>query len=334
MKKLLVVLLTAVLFFVAAPSPSASANETSDWWRAYATSALDKFSAGDTGNWNAFAYGMATGASGYVNGWNSPVTTNLLNELRQTKNPDGTYGLNKNYDAFADGTVNGPTTAYSVTLSDHVGLTLLEGYKAGVVPAAEVQAIVNQLMAFPRVSVSKGACIAYSNNANDKNYCAHNVNSGVAWFLQEANAAGFGAKGMQRLISEITIQEVMTYNSTTYWWPYRDNGPAQDSDHNSHSAESMYRLAYWIGRESSYQMMIHDFNDISTAPIIYIRLASLPGGPGSYSGTTTLWCDLANSRRQLSQDYLAAADPTRAAQAAYYAGKNIAACNAPTAPKK
>lgn len=335
MKKTLVVLLTAVLLFVVAPSPAANAGETSDWWKTYATAALNKFSAGDNGNMDSFTYGMATGASAYLNGWNATKTTNLLNDLRQTKNPDGTYGLGRTYDAFADGSVNPATTAYSVTMAGHVGFTLLEGYKAGVVPKAEVQDLVAKLVNFPRVPVDKGACIAYSNAATDDTQCVHNVNSTVAWFLHEANSAGIGATGMQRFISEITIQEVLAYKDTDFWWPYIDDGANQDSDHNSASAEGMYRLTYWIGREAAYNMMTHDYSDISSSPIVYIRLAGLPGGPGSWSNSTTmtLWCDLANSRRTSSQAYLTSASASRAAQIAYYAGRAVGACNL-TKPKK
>ncbi len=335
MKKALVVMLSALLLFVLSPSKPALAGETSDWWRTYAASALTKFNAGDTGSMDAFTYGMAAGASGFVNGWSNSKTTSLLNEMRQTKNADGTYGLGRTYDAFADGSVNPANTAYSVTMAGHVGPTLLEGYKAGVVTKAEVQDLVQKLVNFPRVPVDKGICIAYSNAAVDSTQCVHNVNSGVAWFLHEANAAGIGATGMQRLISEITIQEVLSYRDTDFWWPYIDDGANQDSDHNSYSIEAMYRLAYWIGREAGYNMMTHDYNDLPSAPIVYIRLAGLPGGPGSWSNTTTmtLWCDLANSRRTQLQTYLTGANATRSAQIAYYAGRDIAACNV-VKPKK
>ncbi len=289
----------------------------------------------------SFGLGMAAGAAGMLHGWSHVVTTGLLVRLLDGRNPDGGYGLGRAYDAFADGTLNGPETTYTVTLAGHVGPTLLAAYRGGspVMARADVQAIVDLLVHdVPRIPIARGQCVAYSLDPNDSPPAAglgqvHNVNSGVALFLHEANAAGFGATGMQRLITDITLAEIVAYREASLWWPYLDDDPdlsGQDPDHNSYMAEAMYRLAYWIGREVAYSQMAYPppVPGNSQDPIVHTRLVSLPGGPGSWSRTApgvTLWAELGDTHRAEQDAYLATLTGDRAAQFAYYAARNVLA---------
>lgn len=307
------------------------ASERSNWWRDRAVAALNIFAGADTGVGTSFGYSMAAGAAGMLNGWGHPYTTATLTKLLDTRNPDGGYGLGVPYDALGDGTVNSADTTYSVTLAGHVGPTLLAAYRGGstVVARVDVQDVIDLLVTAPRVPVARGQCVAYSFAPADAAGQVHNVNAGAAWFLADANAAGFGATGLQKLITDITIAELVAYREAEFWWPYLDDGPSagQDPDHNSYQAESMYRLAYWVGREVAYRQMTPGLSPPGNAmdPIAHTRLAGLPGGPGSWSRTTagvTLWAELSDQWRDEQDAYLAAITaPDRAAQFAYYAAR-------------
>lgn len=339
MRRLLGSLLSAAVLTAAFLCPQvARASTRGDWWRAQAVTALTRFLAADTGSGDAFTYGMATGASGYLYGWADSRTTGLLAKLRATKLPSGAYGLGRPYDAFNDGTVNDAGTAYTVTLAGHVGPTLLAGFKAGAVPRAEVQAVIDELMAMPRVAAAKGQCVAYSDSPNDDPPanpaypvgCVHNVNAGVGWFLSDANAAGFGATGMQKLITDITLTEAVAFQASTNSWPYIDDGPYLDADHDSYEAESVYRLAYWIGRESAYRRMANPVPAGETkGPIVHTRLAGLPGGIGSWAPgepTVPLWCQLSDQWQTEQNTYQAAQVGAALAQYAYYAARASVNC--------
>jgi hypothetical protein len=324
--------------FLCLSAPPAHASARGDWWRGQAVTALTRFIAADAGTGDSFTYGMATGAAGYLYGWTDTRTVHLLAELRGTKLAGGSYGLGRPYDAFADGTINPADTAYAVTLAGHVGPTLLAGYKAGAVPKAEVQAVVNQLVAMPRVPVDRGQCVAYSDDPNDDPPlnpaypigCAHNVNAGTGWFLSDANAAGFGATGMQKLITDITLAEIVAFREADNTWPYIDDGPFLDADHDSYEAESMYRLAYWIGRESTFRWMANPPPPgEAKGPIIHTRLAGSPGGNGSFSRTdpgVVLWCQMADRWQDEQAEYQATQTGASLAQFAYYAARASKNC--------
>lgn len=313
---------------------SASASVRGDAWRAKAAEAFAAARYADSGSETPHFYAAQAGAGARLNSWTHAYTASYLSKLYTLDNPDGGYGLKFEYDAFSDGTVNGPDTTYLVTITDHVGRVLLDGFRAGVVPRAKVQTLVNLVVNFPRIpGIGRGACLAYSSNANDvqAGLCVHNVNAGAALFLHEAAAAGFGATGMHALIVDITLHEIEAARHAGYGepvtWPYVADGVDQDVDHNSYSAESVYRLAYWLGREAVYQVMDRAWSGDPGAPVAHMRLVSMPGGIGSTSGTTTLWC-------VMGDDWMAEADawiagprsPRQLAQAALAAAKAAKAC--------
>lgn len=324
---------TAVVAITAAvvvAAPAASGSARGDAWRSRAVTAFNKFRAADDGQEGVYAYAAMAEASGRLYGWSHAYTTTYLAKVYALANPDGGWGLDKAYDAFADGSVNPADTTYAVTLADHVGMPLLNGYKAGVVPRDKVQGIVNELMAMPRVPVDRGQCVAYSTQPWDATpgYCVHNVNAGVGYFLHQVAAAGFGATGMHRLITDITIAEQVAYREQDVWWPYVHDGANQDPDHESYSAASMYPLAYWVGREAVYKLMDNSYPGDPYAPLAHLRLTSLPGGVASWSRTVsglTLWCEMGD-RWGAEADAFIASPPSptgqRLAQAALFSARN------------
>lgn len=306
-------------------------SERGDWWLAKAQEALASFLAMESGNENAFAYGMATTASANLYGWQDSRTTYLLEKMRGKKKADGGYGLDVPFDAFQNGTVNPASTSYTVTMAGHVGEALLGAYQAGVIPREEVQSLVTKLVTAPKVTVSRGKCVAYSYSPNDGTSCVHNVNAGVAWFLIQANAAGFSVTGLHNLVTNISLHEIVSYRELDKWWPYKDSGTNADIDHESYEAETMYRgnMAYWIAREATYRILANSFTDNGTA-IAHIRLIALPGGPGSQGlvdPETTLWCELGDLWRTEATAYLdGITTSNNFAQFAFYASKNALAC--------
>jgi hypothetical protein len=335
MRRRPIALLLAAAVIAAAfvfPGTGASASARGDWWRSRAVTAVNRFATLDDDAEQASTYADAANAAALLYGWPSAAAQSYLAKLRATRAADGGYGIGRPWDAFQDGTVNPADTTYTVTLAG-VGSVLLAAYRAGAVPRAEVQQVVAAMMAIPRVSVPRGDCVAYSETAADAAAgCVHNVNAGVAAFLSAANGQGFGATGLQKLITGITIAELVAYHEDTFWWSYIDDGPvgAQDPDHNSYSAESMYGLAYWVGREVAYRQMTTAPGVNAQDPIAHGRLTGLPGGPGSWSGTSTtvtLWCVLGDTWRAEQDAYLAGiTDAGRAAQVAAYAARNSRAC--------
>lgn len=303
-----------------------------DAWRSRAVTAFNKFRSLDGGSEGAYAYAAMAEASGRLNGWSHSYTSSYLSKVYALQNADGGWGLDKEYDAFADGSINDSGTTYTVTLTDHVGATFLAGLQAGVVPRDRVQGIVDLLMAMPRVPVERGVCVAYSNRPADAQpgYEVHNVNAGVATFLHKANSLGFGATGMQRLITDITVHQVGAYRPADIWWPYIGDGENQDVDHQSYSAQSMYPIAYWVGREATYKVMSTSYPDDPYAALAHMRLTSTPGGVGSWSRSgspITLWGEMGDQWLAEADAFIAAPPSSpakRLAQAALFCARNAA----------
>lgn len=305
-----------------------------DAWRTRAVTAYDKFQAIDGGNEIVYCYASMAEASGRLNGWTHPDTTMYFNKVYSLQKPDGGYGLNTSWDVFGDGSVNDANTTYTVTLADHVGMPLLAGFKAGVVPRDKVQSVVNLVMKMPRIAVSPGQCIAYSNRTNDvkTGYEVHNVNAGAAYFLSQAAALGFSAStsGLHRTMGDITVYTEHMYRTADIGWAYRSTQTTlQDPDHQSYTAQSMYNLAYWTGREVTYKLMTTSYPGDATAPLAHMRLVSTPGGPASWGSAGqpyTLWAELGDQWLTEADAFIAnppATDtPQRLAQAAVFCSRN------------
>ena len=299
-----------------------------DAWRSRATAAVSRFRSLDNGSAGAYAYASMAEACGRLYGWKHSYTSGYLAKVYALQNPDGGWGLGREYDAFQDGSVNGPDTTYTVTLADHVGMPLLAGWQAGVVPRARVQGVVDLLMAMPRIPVEHGQCVAYSTRPADcqPGYEVHNVSAGVAYFLHRAAAAGFGATGMHRLITDITVHQVHAYRPDDVWWPYIGDGDLQDVDHQAYSAQSMYPVAYWVGREAIYQLMTTAYPDDPLSPLAHMRLVSTPGGVASWSRSgspVTLWGELGDRWLTEADQFIAGQKvASRVAQASLFCARN------------
>ena len=175
--------------------------------------------------------------------------------MRSTVKPDGGYGLDKGWDAFGDGTTNPADTSYLVTVTDHVGLVLLDGYQAGAVPAQEVAELVEMVRNWPTVDGQPG-CLAYSNSQYDRTSCVHNVNSSAIWFIDAAER--FGAwTGAPADLSALLEHELSAYRGDG-WWPYRDDQEQrQDVNHNAAEVEQLQFVAPDLAA-SALQLMVSD----------------------------------------------------------------------------
>ncbi|WP_157598382.1 cell wall-binding repeat-containing protein [Phycicoccus sp. Root101] len=198
------------------------------------------------------AYQAASIATLY--GWGSSEALAQLSRLRSVKKPDGGYGMERAWDAFSDGSVNPPDTSYLVSVTDHAGVGLLVGLRAGEVQAAEVGDLVDLVMAWPRVTGDED-CLAYSTAVSDRRFCVYNVNSSASWFLQSAWDAGVRRPGQQELAQRLYAHDVS--KASGGWWPYSSNHltTRQDWNHNAAMIDFQFQLDVEAGRASLASVM-------------------------------------------------------------------------------
>lgn len=190
-------------------------------------------------------------------GWNSQPVKDLLNQIEAYKKSDGGYGFSYAWDAFQDKTTNPASTTYTVTVADHVGPTLIEGWKNGVVPASKITSTVDSLLKMPVQSTPNGYCMAYSNSGHDlpNNVgCVVNVSIGAAAYLQNVLDSGVLADDVARtqqvqvLIAKLKPLGMNTYNEAKGGWAYnyKNGSPVghipQDWNHNAYTFDSMITL--------------------------------------------------------------------------------------------
>lgn len=178
-------------------------------------------------------------------GWHDPLVATYLNKVYQRQHADGGYGLPEPWDAGGDGSVNPISTKYAITLSDHVGPVLLAGWKAGVVPRARVQEVIDMLEDFPAATVDD-RCVAYSDQPADAGWCVGNINSSAADFLTTASEAGFD-------VDLSRVPGILAYDKSTLidgeWWPYMTGDPRrQDWQHNATMVQAFMKLDPAVGR--------------------------------------------------------------------------------------
>lgn len=115
-------------------------------------------------------------SNGNINGWENELTVKYyLRSLEILE--ENSYGLQYEWDAFQDGTLNSDTTNYTITMTDHLGLPFIEGYKNKLVNDNELLNIFEKLLLIPKAdSIQDGICFAYSDSPNDQVGCVHNVN--------------------------------------------------------------------------------------------------------------------------------------------------------------
>jgi hypothetical protein len=315
-------ILTATLLLMT-PSPAASAEpDRSEQWRQIAVTALQSAEAAPAPtSFRVFANGGLLRAYGGLYGWDHPRVPELIGAIMADRNPDGGWGIGEARDYFADGTVNPADTTYTVTIADHVGGPLLDAHLGGALDDPEpIQTIVYLLTTTPRIDTAAGSCLAYSRRANDAKpgWCVHNVNAGAAAFLQRAAAAGYARRGSAMLVATITQREVSAWLPAYAAWKYSDAaGKVQDPDHGSYSAASLHALAYPIGREAAYKLMVTTGADDNLRRA-HLRLPGLGG----------IMCQLGDAHLDEARAYVAAAagDRMRLAQAAQLATANAREC--------
>lgn len=335
-------LLLAAVLTAAFLCPQQAAAEPvstrSEQWRAIAVQALSAYAATTVPVKSAaFTYSSALLATGTTYGWADPRVPPLLAQLMSVRNAEGGWGLGYAYPAF-DGSINPAGTTYTVTLAGHVGPALLAAWKGGALTDPEpLRRITELLMGTARYTSAAGTCVAVSRDPNDAgsaahpDYCVHNINAGVADYLTQASAVGFGRSGLQKLVVDIVRFEITTYNPAWSNWAYQNTGNAeQDPDHGSYSAQSLYFAAYPVGREAAFQLLASPAT-VDDGKRAHMRLVALPGGPGSMSRDVpgvTLWCEMGDQWLPEAQTYVAASggDAKRLAQAAMFAALNAEAC--------
>lgn len=272
-RRLVAIILALAVLLVPAPAQATPADIAAD--------AIAAFEAADSGTEGPHAYAYMAAAVGYRYGWTDPRVVTYLAKLYSLRNPDGGWGLGTAWDAFQDGTTNPATTTYTVTLADHVGPVLLEAYQHGLVPAADVQAMVNLLMStHSTIYTASGRCIAYSRSGFDNAVtvgCVHNVNSAAAWFLLEARAAGFDAPGLVTKVAEMVRMEAGAWKWQTRWWPYIGTGSPADTDHTAAQAWQTWDLARPLGEATATKILTEfaTLQDNAMAPVAVVRLATL-----------------------------------------------------------
>jgi hypothetical protein len=331
-------LLAAPIQVQADPSPSDSAPAPaltrSQQWRAVAVSALDAYElAPAPTSSQAMVYSNAMLAVGRLYGWDDPRVPGLISAIMATRNADGGWGIGVSWDAFQDGTTNPSTTTYTVALAGHVGPALLEAWRHGALTDPEPLQTITRILVSQttRLTGSTGQCVVYSRSSYDAGYCVHNVSAGVADYLTQASAAGFGRSGLQQLVVDVTRREVTAYNSAWAGWPYIDGQTVeQDPDHGAYTARSLYFLTYPVGRAGVYSGLSGATTD-DNGRRAHLQLPSTPGGPGSQGlvdPSTTLWCEMGDQWLAEAAAYVTSVtgDATRLSQAAAMAAANSIAC--------
>lgn len=220
------------------------------------------------------ALAFALGAQAQVDGWTSKNCRSLLDELRETRNPDGGYGLGRPYDAFQDGTVNPADTTYLVTITGHVGRVLLDGHEAGVIEDQELGGLVDLTLDFPRVlSKRPGVALAYSRHPHDRSWCVHNVNASAGVFLLRAGKRLPARADAAAVIAGIAQRQAAGYVGPQGSWRYIEGQPRlNDANHNAGSIEAALGLTSPIGQDALLKMLATFRVRKWTDPIALIRL--------------------------------------------------------------
>lgn len=251
---------------VETPPPTAAAINADE--------AIAAFVRDDPGSLGVHAYAWVAQAIAYRSGWDDPRVAHYLAEVFRQQNPDGGYGLEFAWDAFQDGTVNPADTTYAITLSDHVGPVFLNGWRAGVLEGWRVQQVVDLLLTFPRVRVPAGICVAYSTTAPDQELCVDNINTSAAWFLVEADRAGFDVPGLADVVDGVVDYERSALIDGE-WWPYMSStaDTRQDWQHQATMVENMLTLDPEVGFRTLTAMTIERTAPTGWEQLAQIRLA-------------------------------------------------------------
>jgi hypothetical protein len=179
-------------------------------------------------------------------GWTDSRTVLWLSRLHDLKLGTGGYGLNLVYNGRS------ATTTYTITTAFHVGLTLLDGYDHGALPASDLTDAARALLAITQNA--GGGCIDYSNAAQDVNQpCIYNVSAAAALFLNEVLKRNLAVPGytVAQIQSRITAWATFVrnhYRADIRSWDYSvATHTPYESDHVEPVAEAMYLLPASMG---------------------------------------------------------------------------------------
>lgn len=265
-----------VVSAVALAGCTAGSNGQDTTWKQIAVDHLDDFvTEHEDDAVAAQAFGQSFYASGVLNGWDHATTERLLDAVYRSQNPDGGYGLGERNDSYSNDEVNPADTTYLVTAAFHVGLPLLDGHEAGIVPDSRVQEIVDLAAEAPL----RDDCVPYSLHENDLDEpCVHNVNAAVAWFLTEAEDAGFGHPDLVDQRARVTARLVREYLPDERNWLYRDGKDRMsDPGHTHVKLAAVRRLAPPIWEHAAPAFVDIDPAEVEPRDVLgYLR--ALPHG--------------------------------------------------------
>lgn len=238
---------------------STPAATVKDPWRDRAEQAIALAETKQSTSEAAFYHAFMAGAIAEVDGWDDPRVTQHLDRVYAQRLASGGYGLPYAWDAFSDGTTNPATTTYSITVTGQVGRVMLDGYKAGVVPRAEIERLVDVTLRMPRINDGKpGVCISYSSTGHDTKagYCVFNIVASAGKFLADARDAGVVRPGQDALLAGLTQRDAANYATGSGFWPYRDGAAGlNDWNHNAVNVDAELTLSPAIGRDALSRMM-------------------------------------------------------------------------------
>lgn len=240
-------------------------------WRGITESFLESYHLNDNleNEPHAISYIAFTYANLY--GWKDKRTIEYLNKLYKLIDLNG-YGLGYEWDAFQDGSINNKETNYTITITDHIGITLLEGFKNNAVSELRLKNLTDLLIKIPNAdSLGYGNCISYSDNKNDIVGCVHNVNIGTAYFLNGISKLGIYQNQSYLLekVNKIIERELFSYIKEKKNYYYWDKSKAlSDQNHLAYQAWCLVNIkndkTQLIGKEIIHNIFQNKVKDISS----------------------------------------------------------------------
>ena len=228
-------------------------------------------------NLHTAAYLMYSNA--VINGWNDIKTNTYFQNCIEIISSNS-YGLDYEWDAFQDGTINSIETNYTIRMTDHVGYPFIEGYKNGFIDESYLIKIFEKLNNVPEAdTLGNGVCIAYSDSPFDQIGCVHNVNISVAYFISELLDLNMIEPTYLNLVDSIIHRELTSYipsvNNYLYW-----DGSDRLTDHNHlcFQAWCMSKLDNFKSKEISMNLineMILNREKTISSLIGYLRILTI-----------------------------------------------------------
>lgn len=258
------------IFIISCDKKNVIQNPNAEKWKVLSLELVDLAIRNDTiptptvQTYSCLAYAFAI-----TNGWDDKETKKYLNKSYSIIDSLG-YGLGYAWDAFQDKTINSKYTNYTVTMTDHVGYTFMEGYKKGKIPKEKLIHLIQSILKVPYAdNLKNGKCWAYSDSPNDIVGCVHNINIGLAYFFEDVTKAGFIEFDLKENIKEIIDREVSSYISEKNNYLYWDRSKSlTDQNHLAYQAWCMIQLsdikANEIGRSIISDISQNKQKDISS----------------------------------------------------------------------